>query len=370
MQFATAGNLELLRAVARLDAQRHVMQQFLLQALLDVAAGDELAFAAGERRIVDLEGHAHGRLVDGQRRQRLDVLRVAQGIGDEQLLHAADADDVAGFRLGHLDALQAVVAHDLQDAAVALAAVVADGHHRGVGLDLAAGDAADTDHAEEAVVVQLRDLHLERTLGVHHRGRDVVDDRLEQRVHVVVHLLVVEAGDAVQGAGVDDREVELLVGGAEVVEQVEDLVDDPVRTRARAVDLVHHHDRTQAGLEGLLGHEAGLRHGAVLGVDHQQHGVDHRHHALHLAAEVGVTGGVDDVDVVAVPLDRGVLRQDGDATLFFLVVGVHHPLAFRFFAVEGAGQLQQLVHQGGLAMVDVGDDGDVAQIFDHKSCLV
>ena len=56
-------------------------------------------FAAGERRIVDLEGHAHGRLVDGQRRQRLDVLRVAQGIGDEQLLHAADADDVAGFRL-------------------------------------------------------------------------------------------------------------------------------------------------------------------------------------------------------------------------------------------------------------------------------
>ncbi|MNY36617.1 hypothetical protein D3C86_1711200 [compost metagenome] len=76
-------------------------------------------------------------------------------------------------------------------------------------------------------------------------------------------------------------------------------------------------------------------------------------------------GGVDDVDVVAVPLQRGVLRQNGDAALFFLVVGVHHALAFRFFAVEGAGQAQQLVYQGGLAMVDVGDDGDIAQIFDH-----
>ncbi|MOA30469.1 hypothetical protein D3C78_1515600 [compost metagenome] len=78
-----------------------------------------------------------------------------------------------------------------------------------------------------------------------------------------------------------------------------------------------------------------------------------------------MAGGVDDVDVVAVPLDGGVLRQDGDAALFFLLVGVHHALGFRFFAVEGAGELQELVHQGGLAMVDVGDDGDVAEFFDH-----
>ncbi|MNF88668.1 hypothetical protein D3C84_711670 [compost metagenome] len=78
-----------------------------------------------------------------------------------------------------------------------------------------------------------------------------------------------------------------------------------------------------------------------------------------------MAGGVDDVDVVAVPVDGGVLRQNGDAALFFLVVGVHHALAFRFFAVEGAGQLQEFVYQGGLAMVDVGDDGDVTEIFDH-----
>ncbi len=365
MQLTTAGDLELLRAVALLDTQRHVVQQFLVQTVLDVAAGDELAFLAGEGRVVDLEGHGYGRLVDGQRRQRLDGVLVAEGVGDVQLVHAGYADDIAGGGFLDFHALQTGVTHDLQDTAVTLLAVGADGGHRAVGLDGAASDAADTDHTEEAVVVQLGDLHLERAVDVHLGRRNMVDDGLEQGIHVVVHVLVVHAGDAVQGAGIDDREVQLLVAGAEVVEQVEDLVDDPVRTRARTVDLVHHHDRTQAGLERLLGHEAGLRHGAVLGVDHQQYGVHHAHHALDLTAEVGVAGGVDNVDVVAVPLQCGVLGQDGDAAFLFLVVGVHHALVFRFFAVQGAGQAQQLVDEGGLAMVDVGDDGDVAKILDH-----
>ena len=50
-------------------------------------------------------------------------------------------------------------------------------------------------------------------------------------------------------------------------------------------------------------------------VDQQQHAVDHRQHALDLAAEVGVAGRVDDVDLVVLVVDGGVLRQDGDAAL-------------------------------------------------------
>jgi hypothetical protein len=60
-------------------------------------------------------------------------------------------------------------------------------------------------------------------------------------------------------------------------------------------------DRLEAHREGLLGHEARLRHRAVHRVDQQQHRVDHRQHALDLAAEVGVARGVDDVDAVAAP---------------------------------------------------------------------
>jgi hypothetical protein len=47
-----------------------------------------------------------------------------------------------------------------------------------------------------------------------------------------------QRGPAVDARGVDDREVELLVVGAELVEQVEGRVDDGVGLGTRLVDLV------------------------------------------------------------------------------------------------------------------------------------
>ena len=55
--------------------------------------------------------------------------------------------------------------------------------------------------------------------------------------------------------------------------------------------------------------------------------------------------------------------QDRDATFLFLVVAVHHPFGGDHAFVEGAGLLEQAVDERGLAMVDVGDDGDVAELF-------
>jgi len=73
-----------------------------------------------------------------------------------------------------------------------------------------------------------------------------------------------------------------------------------LRAGAGLVDLVHDQDGSQAESQRLLGHEARLRHRAFLGIDEQHHAVDHRQRPFHLAAEVGVAGGVDDVDVRAI----------------------------------------------------------------------
>jgi hypothetical protein len=70
----------------------------------------------------------------------------------------------------------------------------------------------------------------------------------------------------------------------------------PVRVGVGAVDLVDAEDRLQAHLQRLGQHELGLRHDAFLGVDQQDAAVHHAEDALHLAAEVGVAGRVDDVD--------------------------------------------------------------------------
>ena len=125
----------------------------------------------------------------------------------------------------------------------------------------------------------------------------------------------------------------------------------------------------QTMVEGLLGDETGLGHGPLHRVHQEQDRIDHGQDPLHLAAEVGVAGGVDDVDAVLVPADGGVLREDGDTPLLLDVVGVHDPLHWAEALAEGAGLLEQLVDQGGLTMIDVGDDGDVAQVFDHRAGL-
>ena len=195
------------------------------------------------------------------------------------------------------------------------------------------------------------------------RRLHVVEHQIEQRLHAVV-LRAFQRGrhPALLGRAVEDREVELLVGGVERREQVEHLVDDFDRPRVGAVDLVDDDDGLQPHLQRLRHHELGLRQRTLGGVDQHQGAVHHVEDALDLAAEVGVAGGVDDVDAGALPLDRGRLGQDGDAALALEVVGIHGAFDLALVLAVDARLLQQPVDQRGLAVVDVGDDGDIAKV--------
>ena len=118
-----------------------------------------------------------------------------------------------------------------------------------------------------------------------------------------------------------------------------------------------------AQFQGLRQHKAGLGHGPFGGVHQQDDSVNHLQDALHLAAKVGVARRVYDVDFYIAVLDGGVLGGNGDAPLPLQVVGVHDPIHHGLIFPVDTGLLQQLVHQGGLAVVHVGDDGDISQLF-------
>ena len=194
----------------------------------------------------------------------------------------------------------------------------------------------------------------------------MIDDQVEQRRHIAAPVVEFLHGPAFLGGGVEHGELKLFFGGVECGEQVEGLVQHPVRAAVGLVDLVDQHDRTDAEGQRLGQHELGLRHRAFSGVDQQHHTVDHRQDALDLTAEVGVTRGVDDVDTGVLPLDRGDLGEDGDAALALDVVGVHGAFGHALVFAELAGLLQQAIHQRGLAMVNVRDDRDVAQDLSHQ----
>ncbi len=162
-----------------------------------------------------------------------------------------------------------------------------------------------------------------------------------------------------------------MVVGAQLHQQIEDFVNDLGDAFVGAINLVDDHHRLQAQLQSLAQHELGLGHHALGGVDQQAAAVGHAQHALDFATKVGVARGVEDVDAIFLAVERvighgAVLGEDGDPAFAFERVGVHdEPVlaALELLQLAGTkvtGLLEQVIDQGGLTMVDVGDDGHIA----------
>jgi len=77
-----------------------------VQPVANLAAGDVLALLAGERGIVDREGHLDRGVVDLDEGQGLHLAGVADGVADGDIGQTCEGDDIA--RLGALDRLTAI----------------------------------------------------------------------------------------------------------------------------------------------------------------------------------------------------------------------------------------------------------------------
>src|SRR5688572_20801316 len=122
-------------------------------------------------------------------------------------------------------------------------------------------------------------------------------------------------------------------------------------------------------MQSLAEDEAGLRLRPVVRVDNQEDAIDHAECAFHLTAEVGMAGGVHDVDDLVLPMNGRVLGLDRDALFLFEVHGIHGAFLDLLVGAINAALLQELVDEGGLPVVDVGDDGDIADTLVHWRTL-
>ena len=241
---------------------------------------------------------------------------------------------------------------------------------RVAGPDPASQEAADADASDIVVMADVGDQGRERALGIVFRGRHMLQDGPEERGQVLRRLGQVRCRRAVPARRVDDREIPLLVVGVELDEEVDGLVEDLLDPGVRAVDLVDDDDGPQAQLQGLLEHETGLRQRAFRRVDEQQDAVDHPEDAFHLAAEVRVAGRVDDVDLDALPDERHVLGDDGDAPLALEIARIEDAVAHLVDIAEQLALPHHRVDQRRFAVIDVGDDADVADILSaHRAPL-
>jgi hypothetical protein len=294
--------------------------------------------------------------------QRFGDRGITDRVRDGRVGHPGDRDDVT--RLGFFDgyAFKPAERHQLAGAAgFNDLAIIVERVDRRVDLDGTRLDLAGQDTAEEVVAIEQGNEELEGSIDIGLWRGNVTDDGFEHRGQRAFTQAGVLVAIAIAARGIEHREIALFVGRFQRNEQIEHFVEHFLNAFIRAINLVDHHDRTQAQRQRLAGNELGLRHRAFRAVDQQNHTVDHAEDAFHFAAEIGVSGGVDDVDPGAFPFDRGALGQNGDAAFFFEVVRIHRALFDPLIVAESAGLAEQLVNQRGLAMVDVGDDRDIAQ---------
>ncbi|MNN17045.1 hypothetical protein D3C81_1302140 [compost metagenome] len=171
----------------------------------------------------------------------------------------------------------------------------------------------------------------------------MIDNRFVQRHHIVVLLLGIQAGCAVQSRSINNRELQLIVAGFQFDKQVQYLVDDFGRACSRTVDFVHDNDRCQVMLQRFAKHEFGLRHAAFVGINNKQYTVDHFHNPFHFSAKVGVSRGIHDVDQVILVRNGRILRQNGNPAFPFQIIRVHSPFLYGLVFPENPGLLQQFV---------------------------
>ena len=350
------------RPSPRLDAEGDIGLQLAVEPLAKVAGGEEIAFT-DQGRVIDGEEHAQGRLVDLDPGQGDRVGGISQRVADVDQRGPHHSDDIASFRLVHIDPTELVEnQHAISGTSFDHAVGLEQGEFLPL-LDPTRGDPPDADPADVFGEVERGAEHLERAVGVDLGTGDLLDDQVEERLDVARPRRRVVRREAAPARGENVREVELFFAGAEFDEAVEDLVEDLVGPSVGAVNLVDHDDRPDAVGERLAQNELGLRHRPFERVDQHKRTVGHLQGSFDLAAEIGVPRRVDDVDLRRAVVDRDVLRQDCDPPLPLLRVRVEDAILGELNSPELAGLAQHDVDQSGLAMVNVGNNRHVADVI-------
>ena len=328
------------RAGLGLEMERGVVQPELAQRF---AQGLELGGIGREQAA---EHHRHAGLEAGQHLGR-GLAVVGDGVADLAVGDGLDAGDdeadLARAELGHVGRL------GREDADLVEVVGRADRHHADAQalLQHAVLHAHEGDDAEVGVVPAVDQQRLERRVAVALGRRQALDHRLQQVV------------DADAGLGRDPDRL-----GRVDADHVLDLPGDPLGIGRRQVDLVEDRDDLVVGLDRVIGVGERLRLDALAGIDHQQRALAGGERAADLVGEVDVAGRVHQVQDVGLAVLRRVvephgLRLDGDAALALDVHRIEHLVVELALRHRPAAQ-QQPVGQRALAVVDMGDDREIA----------
>ena len=208
-------------------------------------------------------------------------------------------------------------------------------------------------------IIQRGHQHLHRSLLCRRRG-DLLQDGIQKERNILLRLIPFRAHPIVLGGTVDHWKVQLLFTGIQRKHQIEYLLIGEIWFAVGLVHFIDDDNGLESELECFLKNKACLRHGALKGIHQQKNTVGHIQHALHLPSKVRVARCIDQIDLHPFVSDRDVLAQDGDAPFTLEIVVVENELSCLLILTKEFAIMKDLIDQSGLAVIDVGDDGDVA----------
>ena len=135
----------------------------------------------------------------------------------------------------------------------------------------------------------------------------------------------------------------------------------------RQVNFVQNRHDFHAQINRGIAVRHGLRFHALRCVNDQKCAFAGGKRTGNFVREVDVSRRVNQVELIHLPVacfvvERGGLRFNGNAALFFNVHGVEH-LRTHFAQIQAAAVLDEAVGKRRFAVVDVGNDGEVSDIF-------
>ena len=207
------------------------------------------------------------------------------------------------------------------------------------------------------------------TEGVEHR----VEDECLQRGFLVAYGVGDAADNSFKNLGYAHSR---LAGGTDdffafAAKEFDDFVLHFIGVGAGHVALVDDRDDFEVMFDGHIQVRYGLRLYALRGVHDEQCAFAGSDGAGYFVGEVHVSRSVNEVEDILLSVQfilhlYGV-ALDGDATFALQVHVVQH---LSFGHLYGVGIFQQAVCQGGLAVVDVGDNAKVADILHLCRCYL
>ncbi len=205
------------------------------------------------------------------------------------------------------------------------------------------------------VILAVEHQCLQRRIGIARGGGNILHNVLQHRLNISAQLC--RNFRRIQSGQPDDV-LHLLLGLQ--------------RIGGRQVNFIEHRKNFQIVIHGQIGVGQRLGLHALRGIHHQQRPLTGGQRAGNLIVKVHMTRGVNQIQGINLPVLRLVKQVDGpglngDAALP-LQIHIIQKLVLHLSCRHGIALFQQTICQCGFAVVNVGDDGEIAnmRLIEHE----